>query len=97
MESMRPFASEMHHRPSCLVRSMVDIATRLGVTVRWERGSFKGGVCKIRGAPVVVLNKGRPAEMHLAILAEALRDLPLESVYIRPAVREDIKVLLAKV
>ena len=67
---------------------MEDAATRLGVTIRWEQGQFKGGPCVINGESVVILNKRLPAETHLNILADVLRDLPLDTIYLRPAVRE---------
>ena len=84
----------MRYKPRKLLRHMEDVATKLGVKVRWERGSFYGGSCSIKGAPVVILNKARPSESHLAILTEALRNLPLDSIYIRPAVREEITALI---
>ncbi len=89
-------ASSMRLKPRRLVRAMEDAATRLGVTIRWEKGQFHGGRCTIEGKEIVVLNKRNPAETQLAILAEVLQELPLDSIYIRPAVREDINALLVK-
>jgi hypothetical protein len=38
-----------------------------------------------------MLNKNHPPEVHLAILAEALRELPVDSVFIRPAARRALE------
>lgn len=74
-----------------IVKAMEEAVQQLGVEVRHERGNFRGGLCTVGGATVVVLNKRRPVESHLAILAEALRTLPVDEVYLRPAVRDAIE------
>ena len=84
----------MRLKPNRLVHAMVDAATRLGVSIRWEQGQFQGGHCIVDGEEVVILNKRHPAEVQLAVLTEVLRELPLDTIYLRPAVREDIGVLL---
>ena len=38
-----------------------------------------------------MLNKRQPAEARLAILAESLRSLPVDTVFMRPAVREALE------
>lgn len=78
-------------KPQQIVQALEEAVTQLGVAVRWERGSFRGGLCTIVGETVVVLNKRRPVEAHLAILAEALRSLPVDEVYLRPAVRDAVE------
>ncbi len=88
---------EVRLKPARLVHAVADTVTRLGISVRWEQGSFRGGLCSIEGEPVLILNKQQPAESQLAVLAGVLRRLPLDSIYIRPAVREDIKRLLEAV
>ncbi len=75
---------------------MADAATRLGVAIRWEEGHFRGGQCTVAGESVVILNKRHPAEVQVTILTDVLRDLPLDSIYLRPALREHIHILLAK-
>lgn len=73
---------------SQIVQALEEAVRQLGVAVRHERGNFRGGLCTIEDETVVVLNKRRPLESHLAILAEALRALPVDDVYLRPAVRD---------
>ncbi len=71
-----------------ILRELEDVARQLGVEVRTERGRFRGGLCWIDDEQVIVLNKRQPLESRLAILAESLKALPVDRVYIRPAVRE---------
>ncbi len=80
-------------KPQTLVKALEDVAQQMGVRVRRERGSFRGGSCTVADHPVIVLNKLHPPEAHLGILAEALRSLPVESIYIRPAVRRALEDL----
>ncbi len=82
-------------KPKQIVQALEEAVAQLGVAVRRERGSFRGGLCTIGGATVVVLNKRMPVEAHLAVLAEALRALPSDEVYLRPAVRDAVEAAWA--
>ncbi len=86
----------MHLNTERLLQAMADAATRLGVTIRWEKGNFRGGRCVIAGTPVAILNRSHPAEAHLSVLASVLKELPLDTIYLKPAVREDITALIAR-
>ncbi len=79
-----------------LVKALEDAVRQLGVEVQYGRGGFRGGLCTVDGRPVVVLNRRRPAEAHLAALAGALAELPHEQVYLRPAVRDALEALWAQ-
>ena len=74
-------------KPQYIVKELEEVARQLGWPVRTERGSFRGGRCLVNGEQLIVLNKMHPPEMHLAILARSLRGLPVETVYLKPAVR----------
>ena len=56
--------------------------------MRVEKGNFRGGQCLVEGNQVVLLNKRHPPEVNVAILSQCLQKLPVDSVYMRPAVRE---------
>ena len=64
---------------------------QLGLQVRLETGRFRGGRCTVGNDTLIVLNKRHPPEMHLAVLAESLRELPTETVFLRPAVRDALE------
>jgi hypothetical protein len=80
-------------KPEQLVTALEAALRQLGVPVRRERGPFRGGHCVVDGEAVVVLNRQHPPEVHLAIVAAALRDLPVDEIYLRPAVREGLEEL----
>ncbi|GIV57158.1 MAG: hypothetical protein D6746_00125 [Bacteroidetes bacterium] len=81
---------------SQIVRELEDAVRRMGVRVRFEQGNFRGGYCKVGDEEVVVLNKRHPPEAHLAVLADALRELPVETVFLRPAVRAALEAAWAR-
>ena len=70
-----------------VARAFAEAVQDLGVRVRYDRGAFRGGRCRVGAEEVVVLNRRLPVETHVAVLAEALRALPVDELYLRPAVR----------
>lgn len=74
-----------------LVSELEEAARQLGVQVRKEKGSFRGGYCTRNDEELLMLNRNHPPEAHLAILAEALRTLNVDSVYLKPAVRRALE------
>lgn len=74
-------------KPAQIVKELIRAAEQLGLRVRFDRGNFRGGHCTLKREGWILLNKSHPAEAHIALLADALRDLPLDTVFLRPAVR----------
>lgn len=74
-----------------LVNKLAEAARQLGQTVRFERGRFRGGRCMVAGEEVIMLNKSHAPEVQLAVLAESLRDLPVDTIYMKPAVRAGLE------
>ena len=99
-----PFAP-LPMKPERIAEALVQAARSLGMTVRYERGAFRGGLCVVEGQAVVVLNRGQPVEVHLAVLAESLRGAtgsgagsaadspPADALYLKPAVRTALERL----
>ena len=74
-----------------IVKELEHAARQLGVRIRREKGNFRGGYCIRDGEEILMLNRQHPPEIHLAVLASALKDLPIDSVYLRPAVRQALE------
>ncbi len=78
-------------KPEQIVRELEGVARHFGVQVRFERGRFRGGACRVEGEAFVVLNKQFPAEVHVAMLAQSLRPYPIDEVFVRPATRRALE------
>ena len=79
-----------------IVEALTQAAGQLGLDVRVEKGNFQGGRCTVGEETFVMLNKRHPPERHLLLLAEALRDLPVDTIFLRPAVREALEAAWAE-
>ena len=67
------------------------VAEQLGFKVRFGRGNFHGGDCVVKDEPIVILNRKHPPEIHIALLAGVLRELPTDTVFLKPAVRSALE------
>jgi hypothetical protein len=74
-----------------VVEALKEAATGVGITVRMERGSFRGGRCSVDGVDVIVLNKLHVPELQLTVLAESLSPAEIEGVFLKPAVRRALE------
>ncbi|MGM0505616.1 MAG: hypothetical protein ACQER4_00335 [Bacteroidota bacterium] len=70
-----------------------ELCERAGYTIRKERGSFRGDSCLMQGDRLIVINKSRPVDTQNMILAKILREVELEDLYIKPAVRKAIRTM----
>lgn len=69
------------------------LACSLGIEVRHERipqddVAIAGGLCRLKGKNVIVLDARAAARDRVRTLVQALKPFDLGNVYIRPALRE---------
>lgn len=74
-----------------IVNELKQAAYQLGYEVRVEKGNFRGGRCSIEGESIIMLNKRHLPEVQLAVLADALRDTRIDTIYLKPAVRQALE------
>ncbi len=70
-----------------ILEELKTAARQLGHQVRIEKGNFRGGRCVVGGEDIIMLNKRHLPELQLVVLAQCLRGLPVDEVFLRPAVR----------
>ncbi|MDZ4699154.1 MAG: hypothetical protein SH809_05550 [Rhodothermales bacterium] len=78
-------------KPDKIVKELEEVAQQLGLRVRRERGNFRGGRCTVAGKETIVLNRLHVPDIHVAVMAESLRERPLDAVFIKPAVRKALE------
>jgi hypothetical protein len=74
-----------------LLERLEQAATDLGLEVRYEnisRPGYPGGLCRVKDAWVVILNKGAPPDEKVETLAAAVATRDTEGVFLPPDVRE---------
>lgn len=74
-----------------VVNELESVLGQLGVRVRRDKGNFRGGSCIVSGENVLLLNKHHSHEIQLGVMTECLRGLPIDNVFIKPAVREALE------
>lgn len=78
-------------KPEQLIRELEAELGKMGVRVRREKGNFKGGWCVVNDEECIMVNKRHTPEAQFAVLADAIRSLPLDNVYIKPKVRSALE------
>ncbi len=74
-----------------LINELHDLARLLGVTVRYEKGDFEGGYCVLKAEKLLLVNKRLLPGKRASVLALAMRELGVENVFVKPAVRQYIE------
>ncbi|MCX5882903.1 MAG: hypothetical protein NTU74_14205 [Deltaproteobacteria bacterium] len=80
-------------KPEQIYQGLIDLADRLSIVVSEQKLStenlkVKSGLCKIKGQFIMILDKQLSIHKKCAILATCLSDMPHDSIFIIPAVRE---------
>jgi hypothetical protein len=85
-------------QPVQLVSALEAVAARLGIAVRYEvmdrtlsPRQSGGGLCRLRGQPMILLDADLSARERIAILAQALATFDLDGIYLPPLVRSTIR------
>ena len=79
-----------------ILRELEELAEKSGISVRYEKGDFDGGYCILKAERIIVINKRLAGQKRTSILAQALAEVGIEELYLKPAVREFIEDELAK-
>ena len=84
--------------PGEILSELEKLALRIGVTVRFEpfktrseRPAAKGGLCRLRGTPLIVIDTALPLMDKIGILSEALSAFDLEAIYLPAILRTRVR------
>lgn len=76
-----------------LLLELEQLVEQLGYTIRKEKGTFRGDSCVMEGEKLVVLNKKKPDQQQVGLLARVLKDKELQDIYIKPVIRKELEKL----
>ena len=80
-------------KPDHIYQELKDLAEKLSITVSEQNFrnagiKVKSGLCKVKGANMLIVDKHKSIHKKIKILASLLADIPHENVFIVPAIRE---------
>ena len=70
-----------------ILQELEAIAERLSIPLAYEEGDLRGGLCWVAGQPRVIICQRLPLWERIKILCQALRQFPLENVFVLPQIR----------
>jgi GGDEF domain-containing protein len=70
-----------------VLEALEEVAKRLGIPLRRESFRGDGGLCRLRGESIIIINRSRTPAEQLRILARGLSEVDLDGVFIPPAAR----------
>ncbi len=79
-----------------ILRELEELAKKSNVGIRYEKGDFEGGYCVLKTERMIVINKRLMVARRASVLARGLAEVGVDSVYLKPAIREFIEDELAK-
>jgi hypothetical protein len=81
--------------PDHMLHELERLARRMGVEVRFEafdaRATRRGGLCTLRGAPLVLVDAHATTLDKVAVLCAALARFDVEAMYIPPMLRSRMR------
>ncbi len=78
----------MANKSEKLISLFEDLAEKLSIKLLQDKGDFTGGSCLVKDENFIVVNKRKPVEQRLKILAQEFSKKDLSDIYIIPALRE---------
>ena len=73
-----------------VLQAFENLVTNLSIDLRYEKGDFDGGLCRMPDKDVLIVNSKLPREQKIKLIASELNSLDLNHIYIRPALRKII-------
>jgi hypothetical protein len=81
-------------KPEQLAEALETAATQLGVKVRYDAlapgATAGGGLCKVKGQWLVIIDKKSSPSERASILADALATFDTDAVFLPPKAREAV-------
>ncbi|MGO9481342.1 MAG: hypothetical protein ACLP05_06145 [Candidatus Kryptoniota bacterium] len=78
-------------KTEALIAELEEAASQLGLKVIYEKGDFSGGYCILKEEKLIVINKKFDPKHRAITLAKSLREVGIENLFLKPAVREYIE------
>lgn len=74
-----------------ILKVLEELTTRLGFKLRYEKGDFAGGGCRVGSEKMIIINNSLLDSQKIAIIAKELAKLDLDDTFLVPEIREIIE------
>ncbi|MDR0453296.1 MAG: hypothetical protein LBH05_00625 [Deferribacteraceae bacterium] len=75
-----------------LLHSLEDLAKQLGIRVRYEKTSARGGLCLHHGTYKIIIDPKSSDDFKTGIIAGALKSFDLSGFFISPKLRDFLEL-----
>ena len=79
---------EINKKYEELVNDFIELSDKLNVKIVHDKGDFNGDNCLLFSDNFIVINKHKPLEQRVNILAKCFGKMDLNNIYIKPMLRE---------
>jgi hypothetical protein len=79
-----------------IIGELQEVARQLGITVRFEKGDFEGGYCILKAQKLLLINRRLMPTRKASVLANAMREIGMDNIYLKPALRAYVEDEAAK-
>ncbi len=73
-----------------IIQELEELVAQVGVKLRYEKGDFDGGYCILKDQKVLVVNKRLTDARKASILSQALTEIGIDAIFIKPVLRDFI-------
>ncbi|MCG3120374.1 MAG: hypothetical protein ALAOOOJD_03059 [bacterium] len=73
-----------------ILSGLEKLVESLSIQLRYEKGDFAGGYCVLKDQRMMIVNSALTPAMRIKVLAHELAAMPLDDIFIMPALREVI-------
>lgn len=81
----------MSVKPEKMLIMFEELSVKLDIKLVHAKGSFEGGSCVYNGQEYIVINKSKPIEQRLKVLATSFHYRDLSDKYLVPVLRSYIE------
>ncbi len=79
-----------------MISELEQLVRQREILIRYEKGDFEGGYCILKDKKILVVNKRLHDMRKASVLAQALSEIGIEGIFVKPAIRDYIDEELAK-
>jgi len=67
--------------------SLEDVVAQLSIKLRYEKGDFQGGYCRIGNTKMLIINAGFDLQRKVSLISKELSKFDLSETFMVPAIR----------